>query len=96
MVVINSVNYRETCFPKPDLTRTPDRPTYESLHQTQLELKANAISVHSNLGGRNHAGHLGLLMTDPQYHALVSNTPSWCVGDVPCTRRVYPPLHLVL
>ena len=72
MVVINSVNYRETCFPKPDLTRTPGRPTYESLHNMQLELKANAISVHSNLGGGNH-GHLGLLMTDPQY-ALVSNT----------------------
>ena len=39
----------------------------------QLELKANAISVHSNLGGGNH-GHLGLLMTDPQY-TLIVNTP---------------------
>ena len=73
MAVINSVNYRETCFPKQDLTRCPGRPNYESLHQMQLELKANAISVHSNLGGGNH-GHLGLLMTDPQY-TLIVNTP---------------------
>jgi uncharacterized phage-associated protein len=39
----------------------------------QIELKTNALSVHSNLGGANH-GHLGLLMTDEQY-ALVSDTP---------------------
>ena len=73
MAVINSVNYRETCFPKQDLTRYPGRPNYESLHQMQLELKANAISVHSNLGGGNH-GHLGLLMTNQQY-TLIVNTP---------------------
>ena len=46
----------------------------------QLELKENAISVHSNLGGGNH-GHLGLLMTDPHY-TLIVNTPY--------VRPVYP------
>ena len=77
MTVINSVNYREdeTCFPKQeDLTRRPGCPTYESLHQLQLELKANTISVHSNLlGGGNQHGHLGLLMTDQQYALIVNN-----------------------
>jgi hypothetical protein len=70
---IPSINYRETYFPKPDLTRIICIPTYETLHQMQLELKTNALSVHSNLGGAAH-GHLGLLMTDAQY-ALVSDTP---------------------
>jgi hypothetical protein len=70
---IPSVNYRETFFPKPDLTRIIGIPTYEALHQMQLELKTNALSVHSNLGGAQH-GHLGLLMTNAQY-ALVSDTP---------------------
>ena len=68
---IPSVNYRETFFPKPDLTRILGIPTYENLHQMQLELKTNALSVHSNLGGATH-GHLGLLMTEAQY-ALVSD-----------------------
>jgi hypothetical protein len=73
MSSIPSVNYRETFFPKPDLTRIIGIPTYEALHQMQLELKTNALSVHSNLGGAQH-GHLGLLMTAAQY-ALVSDTP---------------------
>ena len=69
---IQLVNYRETYFTKPDLTRILGIPTYEALHQMQLELKTNALSVHSNLGGAVH-GHLGLLMTDVQY-ALLSDT----------------------
>ena len=70
---IPSVNYRETFFPKPDLSKILGLPTYDSLHQMQLELKSNALSVHSNLGGGTH-GHLGLLMTAAQY-ALVSDAP---------------------
>jgi uncharacterized phage-associated protein len=70
---IPAVNYRETFFPKPDLTRIIGIPTYDTLHQMQLELKSNALSVHSNLGGGAH-GHLGLLMTNAQY-ALISDAP---------------------
>ena len=39
----------------------------------QLELKTNAISVHSNLGCATH-GHLGILMMDTKY-ATLSNIP---------------------
>ena len=39
----------------------------------KLELKTNALSVHSNLVGVTH-GHLGILMTDAKY-AIMSNKP---------------------
>ena len=41
-----------------------------------LDLKADALSVHSNLGGVTH-GHLELLVTNAQY-ALISNTIYLC------------------
>ena len=63
--------YRENFFPNPDLTKIFDIPTYESFHKMQLELKTNAISIHSNLGGAAH-GNLVLLITDARY-SLISN-----------------------
>ena len=44
-------------------------PTYDALHQMQLELKSNDFSVYSNLGGVPH-GHFGLLMTNTKYATL--------------------------
>ena len=66
------INYREV-FPIPDLTKIIGIPTYDTLHQLTTELKQNAASVHSNLGGGRH-GHLGLLLT-PQLYGLISDTP---------------------
>ena len=56
---------------KPDLTGILRIPTYDSLHKMQIELKTNAISVHSNKGGGSH-GHLGLMVTGDQQYALIS------------------------
>ena len=66
------INYRDA-FPIPDLTRIIGIPTFETLHQLANELKQNASSVYSNLGGGAH-GHLGLLLS-PQMYALISNVP---------------------
>ena len=63
---IPAVNYRETSFEKPDLTLIIGKPDFETLYQLIIDLRTNALSVHSNLGGGNH-GHLGLLMTPVQY-----------------------------
>ena len=49
-MIISTVKYRETFFPKLDLTRILGIHTYDALHQMQLELKTNAISIQSNLG----------------------------------------------
>jgi len=70
---IYSTNYRETHFEYPDLTKIVGCPTYDTLHLLKNEIKANAISVHSNLGGRQH-GHLGLAIS-PESYACVSNVP---------------------
>ena len=46
-------------------------PNYESLKTLKKQLKANALSVSSTLGGGNF-GLLGLVLTDPEY-ARISN-----------------------
>ena len=68
-MIISSVNYRETFFLNPDLTRILGIPTYDALHQMQLKLNNNALSVYSKLGGGTHI-HLSLLMTNKKYTPL--------------------------
>jgi hypothetical protein len=63
------VNYRENLFVKPDLSPILGQPDFESLYQLNTDLRANAFSVHSNIGGGAY-GHLGLVMTDAQYHIV--------------------------
>ena len=70
---IYSTNYRETHFAYPDLTRVIGCPTYDTLHNLKNEIKANALSVHSNLGGGQH-GNLGLVIS-PAAYTRVSNVP---------------------
>ena len=66
-------NYRETLFAYPDLTPIHGEPTYEALRVLFNQLKANARAIHTTLGG-GQFGHLGLILTAPQY-ALLSNYP---------------------
>ena len=77
---ISMVKYHKTFFPEPYLTRILSIPTYDALHQIQLELKSNALSVHSNLGGFTHV-HLVILMTNTKYAIL---------PPVPYVRPVHP------
>ena len=65
------VNYRETFFPEPAFTRILEIPTYHALHQMKLEMKINAIFLHSNLE-EVILGHLGILMTNTNYATLSS------------------------
>lgn len=69
----NTINYKDTLFEKKELTRIIGKPTYLSLQRLKNELKANAMSVPSTLGGGNH-GHLGQVLTPVEY-ARVSGTP---------------------
>ena len=66
---ISTVNYQETFFLKPDLTIILSIPTYNDLHQMQLELKSKTLSVQSNLFEGTH-GHIGLLITNMKYTTL--------------------------
>ena len=72
-MVSSGINYRETYFEFPELTKLPGEPTSESLHKLRTELKANAQSVYSNLSDGAH-GHLALVLSDAQY-ALITAQP---------------------
>jgi hypothetical protein len=69
MSASNGINYRETYFEYPDLTKIHGEPTSESLFKLRNELKANAQSVYSNLSDGAH-GHLALVLSAPQYLLL--------------------------
>lgn len=60
-------------MPYQSLTRIVGEPDYSSLYTLYKEVKANAASVHSDLGGGIH-GHLGMVITPTSYTHL-SATP---------------------
>ena len=70
---MTNIDYRTTFFEFPQLTKIHGEPDYDTLHRLHNELKSNAGSVPSTLGGGAH-GHLGLIL-DAQRYATVSNIP---------------------
>jgi hypothetical protein len=68
-----SVN--DTYFQHKVLTKIHGQPVYESLQTLTTEIKANAVSVPSTLGGGLY-GHLGLIVSDERY-ATLANTVPW-------------------
>lgn len=68
-----NVNVRDIYFQHRTLVKIHGKPTYESLKILLNQIKANASSVPTTIGGGNH-GHLGLVLSDLRY-ATLSNTP---------------------
>jgi hypothetical protein len=75
---IPSVN--DTYFQHKVLTKIHGPPSYESLQNVSTELKANARSVPSTLGGQN--GHLGILLSDVR-HITVPLAIPWVTPGNP-------------
>ena len=71
--VYNTVDYINNSFVYPSLNRIHGYPTYVSLLKLKKQLKTNAKSVSTDLGGGSH-GHLGLVLS-PEEYATVSRTP---------------------
>ena len=76
---IPSVN--DTYFQHKVLTRIHGLPVYETLQHLTTEIKANAASVPSTLGGGLY-GHLGLVVSDQKY-ATLANTLPWITPGNP-------------
>ena len=74
MTLAASVNYKYSYFDHPVLTTILGEPTYETLHHLKNELKANASSVPTTLGGVNR-GYLGMLLTPAEYRRILPNDP---------------------
>ena len=76
-----NIDYVNNYFEYPVLTKIHGEPKYASLRTMEDEIKANASSVSTTLGGGHH-GHLGLTMLTADY------TPG--VAPVPYVRPVHP------
>lgn len=59
-------------FPYPTIARFPGRPDFDAISAVHTKLKANAASVHSNLGGGTH-GLLGLALKPGNYTVLTGH-----------------------
>ena len=68
---IPTMDYASTYLEFLILDKIHNEPTFETLKGMKKQLKANALSVPSTLGGGNH-GLLGLVLTQVEY-ARVSN-----------------------
>ena len=64
-----SIDYVNTYFEYPALTRIHGQPSHPSLKIIKDEMKANASSVTSDLGGGSN-GHLGLMLTQLEYSSV--------------------------
>ena len=71
-----NIDYVVTYFKVPELNKIHGAPICAKLRETKDQVKANASSVSSELGGRAH-GHLGLVLTDGKY-AKITATPYIC------------------
>ena len=74
-------DYKNNFFQYPELTRIHGEPTTAALLTLRKEVKANALTVFTTLGGGAH-GHLGLVV-DANTYATIPNT-------VPYVRPVHP------
>ena len=63
-----------------EFTKVHGTPTYETLQKIKDQLKANAASVTSNLGGGAN-GHLGLVLTPAEYKNI---------SDIPYQQPKHP------
>jgi hypothetical protein len=70
-MVSAGINYRDTYFEFPELTKLQGEPNSESLFKLRNELKANAQSVYSNLSDGAH-GHLALVLSPTQYATITA------------------------
>lgn len=64
-----SEDFKSTHFAHRELTRIIGEPSLASLLTIRQEIKANAQTVHSSLGGGAH-GHLGLVLTQQVYATI--------------------------
>ena len=74
MTSTSSVNYKDSYFEHPFITRIRGEPTYETLHHIKNKLKAKSSSVSTTLGGGNYV-HLGMILTPADYHHIASADP---------------------
>ena len=64
------IDYTTVQFELPVIEKIHGESSYESLKNLKKQLKTNALSLSSDLGGGEH-GHLGLVLTPEEYPFFV-------------------------
>ena len=77
----SGIDYKNTHFEFPELTRIHGQPTTACLITLKREVRTNASTVHTVLGG-GHTGHLGMTCT-PQVYATVPNSAPYQRPNAP-------------
>ena len=68
-MTLGSIYYASSYFKYKTPTPIQGAPSNKTLKQLKTELRANASSVESKLGGGDH-GYLGLVLTDQEYATI--------------------------
>jgi len=69
-----NIDYATLYFKYPVPTPINGEPTNKTLKRLKQELRANASSVETDLGGGNH-GYLGLFLSDEEYAKILPTPP---------------------
>ena len=83
------IDYKNNQFEYPELTQIIGEPTTSSLIVILKEVRANASSVQSDLGG-GEDGHLGLVCSNEVYEDLVPMVIPYIRPDNPGYLQVEP------
>ena len=81
-------DYAAAYFPYNTPTPINGEPSYKALKKLKNELRANASSVDSDLGGGDH-GYLGLVLDETEYARIVPDHP-FIAPDFPGVLRIPP------
>ena len=73
MLSVSLTNYRDLYFMYKNLIQISGKPSFPTLHQLLLELKANAGSVPISLGGGDH-DFIGIILPAPTYATIAPMT----------------------
>ena len=68
------IDYKNNVFELPELTKIHGEPNSAALLDLRNEIRCNAQSVTTTLGGGQY-GHLGLVMSEDLYLALPNTVP---------------------
>ena len=82
----SDIDYKNTHFKIPELTRIHSKPTTANLITLQQEIKSNAMTVHTTLGG-GHYKHLGLVY-NPTVYAAIPNTQPYNKPTAPVALNI--------
>ena len=91
----SNIDYATTYFTHDPLTKIHGEPTFTTLKNLKDELRANASSVPSNLGGGLH-GHLGLILTPAEYANVLPTAYLRPTPPPPLTIAPGTPVHTAM